>query len=150
MKRNIPRARFEKVSRSLLRLHRVAVVRMENDDQYLIDWRDVRAIAPSRQVMGALCDISHRWVIYIGAFCLDAQGKCYMKSTEIAPEGMFKSETLADALEHCYRELLDGCNPNHLVGSGWIAVPGGKGLDEEQAARIFEACGAWQVREVAA
>lgn len=150
MKSNIPRARLEKVSRSLLRLHRVAVVRMENDDQYLIDWRDVRAIAPSRQVMGALCDISHRWVIYIGAFCLDAQGKRYMKSTEIAPDGMFKSETLASALEHYYRELLDGCNPNHLVGSGWIAVPGGKGLDEAQAARIFEACGAWQVREVAA
>ena len=150
MKSNIPRARLEKVSRSLLRLHRVAVVRMENDDQYLIDWREVRAIAPSRQVMGALCDISHRWVIYIGAFCLDAKGQRYMKSTEIAPDGMFKSKTLASALEHYYRELLDGCNPNHIVGSGWIAMPGGTSLDEAQAARIFEACGAWQTKEQAA
>jgi hypothetical protein len=29
-------------------------------------------------------------------------------------------------------------------------MPGGTSLDEAQAARIFEACGAWQVREVAA
>jgi hypothetical protein len=150
MKSNIPRARLEKVSRSLLRLHRVAVVRMENDDQYLIDWRDVRAIAPSRQVMGALCDISHRWVIYIGAFCVDAKGETYMKSTEIAPDGMYKSDSLAEVLEHCYRELLTGCNPNHKIGSGWIAVPGGKGLEEAQAALIFEACGAWKAQEQAA
>ena len=46
--------------------------------------------------------------------------------------------------------LVKSCNPNHLVGSGWIAMPGGTSLDEAQAARIFEACGAWQVREVAA
>jgi len=150
MKRNIPRARLERFSRAILRQYRVAVVRMENAGQYLIDWRDARAITPSPQIMSALCDISHRWVIYIGAFCVDAKGETYMKSTEIAPEGIYRSDSLSEVLEHCYRELLAGCNPNHLVGSGWIAMPGGTSLDEAQAARIFEARGAWKVREVAA
>lgn len=149
MRSKIPRARLDRVSRAILKQFRVAVVRIENADQYLIDWRHARLISPSPQIMGALCDISHRWVIYIGAFCLDGHGRPYMKSTEIAPEGIYRSESLAGALEHCYRELLDGCNPNDLIGSGWIAMPGGTSLDEAQAARIFEACGAWQVQAAA-
>lgn len=49
-----------------------------------------------------------------------------------------------------YRALLDTCNPAHLIGSGWIANPSGVSLDEEQADRIFSACGAWHQNEEAA
>lgn len=146
MKSTIPRARIERFSRAILRQHRISVVNVESADrQYLVDWRSTRQIKASPKIMSALCDISHRWVIYIGAFCIDASGKRYMKSTEIAPDGIYRSESLAEVLEHCYRELIAGCNPNQLVGSGWIATPGGDSMDEEQAFRIFEACGGWTV-----
>lgn len=150
MRHNIPRARLERFSRAILRQHRISVVNVESADrQYLVDWRSARTVAASPQIMSALCDISHRWVIYIGAFCIDASGQRYMKSTEIAPDGIYRSDSLAEVLEHCYRELLAGCNPNQLIGSGWIATPGGASLDEEQAFRIFEACGAWPVKQAA-
>lgn len=151
MKSHLPRARLERVSRAILRQFRVSVVNIDPEGrQGLVDWKTCKNIAPSRQIADAVCDIAHRWVIYIGAFCIDDQGNRYMKSTEIAPDGIYKSDSLADVLEHCYRELIAGCNPRHLIGSGWIAVPGGKGLDEDQAYRVFDACGAWTAQQAAA
>lgn len=150
MRSTLPRARLEKVSRAILRQFRVSVVNIDPEGrQGLVDWKTCKNIAPSRQIGEAVCNISHRWVIYIGAFCIDAKGQRYLKSTEIAPDGIYKSDSLAEVLEHCYRELLNGCNPNHRIGSGWIAIPGGTSLDEEQAFRIFEACGAWQMKAAA-
>ncbi|EJN16471.1 phage terminase-like protein, large subunit [Pseudomonas sp. GM78] len=49
-----------------------------------------------------------------------------------------------------YLELRDSCNPNHLVASGWIAVPAEVTLDEAQAAKVFYAAGAWHQVKVAA
>lgn len=146
----IPRARFERVSRAILRQFRVAVVNIDPEGrQGLVDWKTAKNIAPTPKIATAVCDLAHRWVIYIGAFCVDDQGNRYMRSTEIAPEGIYRSDSLAEVLEHCYRELLSGCNPNHKIGSGWIAVPGGKGLDEDQAYRVFDACGAWRLNQAA-
>lgn len=150
MKSHLPRARLERVSRAILRQFRVSVVNIDPEGrQGLVDWKTCKNIAPSRQIADAVCDIAHRWVIYIGAFCIDDQGNRYMKSIEIAPDGIYRSDSLAEVLEHCYRELLAGCNPNHLIGSGWIAMPGGTSLDEAQAARIFDACGGWPVKQAA-
>ena len=150
MKSHPPRARLERVSRAILRQFRVSVVNIDPEGrQGLVDWKTCKNIAPSRQIADAVCDIAHRWVIYIGAFCIDDQGNRYMKSIEIAPDGIYRSDSLAEVLEHCYRELLAGCNPNHLIGSGWIAMPGGTSLDEAQAARIFDACGGWPVKQAA-
>lgn len=151
MKSTIPRARLERFSRAILRQFRLSVVNVESANrQYLVDWRTTRSVKASPQIMSALCDISHRWVIYIGAFCIDDQGSRYMKSTEIAPDGIYRSESLAEVLEHCYRELIAGCNPRHLIGSGWIATPGGGSMDEDQAYRIFDACEGWGFRQTAA
>jgi len=47
-------------------------------------------------------------------------------------------------IEHCYKELRDSANQSQVVASGWIAIPEAMSLDEAQAARIFEAVGAWQ------
>lgn len=151
MKRNLPRARLERVSRAIVRQFRLAVVNIDPAGrQGLIDWKTAKNIAPGPLIAEAVCDIAHKWVIYLAAFCIDAKGQQYIKATEIEPQGIYKSDSLAGVLEEHYRELVAGCNPNHLVGSGWIANPGGTSLSEEQAARIFEACGAWQAHEVAA
>ena len=39
---------------------------------------------------------------------------------------------------------------NHLVASGWIAIPAEITLDEAQAAKLFYAAGAWHQVKVAA
>ncbi|WP_312911020.1 hypothetical protein [Stutzerimonas nitrititolerans] len=146
----IPRARRDRVSRAILRQFRVAVVNIDPEGrQGLIDWKTAKNIPPSQKIAEAVCDIAHRWVIYFGAFCLDDQGNRYIKAAEIEPQGIYKSDSLAGVIEEHYCALVKDCNPSHIIGSGWIANPGGVSLDEEQAYRIFEACGAWQVSAAA-
>ena len=81
---------------------------------------------------------------------MDGPGSRYTKSVEIAPQGVYLAEHLTDAIETTYKTLLAECNPNHVVASGWIAIPAEVSLDEAYAARIFDAVGAWNQQKVAA
>lgn len=150
-KPNNPRARVERFSRSILRQYRVAVVNIDpSGRQGMVDYGTCKSIPPGQRIADAVCDIAHPWVIYFGVFCRDQFGKQYIKASEVAPQGIYKSDSLADVIEEHYLELRDSCNPAHVIGSGWIANPSGVSLDEQQAARIFEAVGAWaQVKEAA-
>lgn len=145
------RARHERTMRAALRSHHVAVVHIEPAGrQGLIDWKKASSIPPGRTIADAVCDIAHHWVIYLGAFCVAQDGSRYIKAEEVAPRGIYRSDSLADVIEEYSRALLDTCNPAHVVGYGWIANPGGASLDEEQAARVFEAVGAWKQNKEAA
>lgn len=145
------RARLERNCRALLNSNHVAVINIDpSGRQGLINWKNAKSIPPGQAIADAVCDFPHRWVIYFSALCIDQLGQRYIKSQEVAPQGMYLSEQLTDVIETYYRELLDGCNPRHVVGSGWIANPSGVSLDEEQAARIFDAAGAWPVTARAA
>jgi len=101
-------------------------------------------------IANALFDFSYHWTIYIAAMCRDELGTEYLKSTEISPQGMYKVERLTDAIEHYYLELRNGCNPNHILASGWIAIPAETTLEEAQAAKLFHAAGAWHQVKAAA
>lgn len=146
-----PMKRYPRERKALLRLYRVAVVTVDpSGRQGLIDWRTCKNIAPGRTIAEAVCDIAHHWTIYLAAFCIDDKGHRYTKAVEVAPEGIYVSDDLAEVIRVFYSELRDGCNPRHMVASGWIANPSGHQLSEEDAARIFEAVGAWPAMEAAA
>lgn len=148
-KPNNTRARLERACRALLSTNHVAVVNIDPvGRQFLINWKSAKKIV-SRQVVDAVCDMPNRWCIYFSVFCVDQFGSRYYKSVEIAPQGLYLSTHLDGVIEDHYRALIDDCNPKHVVGSGWIANPCGVSLDEEQAARIFDAVNAWPAREVA-
>ena len=82
---------------------------------------------------------------------LDAQGQRMLRimGKEVAPQGMYLAAHLTDVIEAYYREVIAGSNPQHVVGSGWIAIPNNVSLDEAQAANIFAAVGAWPAQEAA-
>ena len=146
-----PMKRYLRERKALLRLYRVAVVTVDpSGRQGLIDWRTCKNIAPGRTIAESVCDIAHHWTIYLACFCIDDKGEPYIKPLEIAPEGIYVSDDLAEVIRHHYAELRASCNPRHLVGSGWVANPSGKSLTEHEAARIFEAVGAWPAQEKAA
>ena len=147
-----PLKRFIRERKALLRLHRVAVVTVDpSGRQGLIDWSTRNNIIPGSSIADAVCNIAHHWTIYLACFCIDDKGERYIKPLEIAPEGIYVSDDLAEVIRHYYTELRASCNPRHLVGSGWVANPSGKSLTEHEAAMIFEAVGAYgQSQEVAA
>ena len=141
--------RMQAATTSLLRQHGVCVVNIDpSNRQGLMSMTTLKNVRHSRQMAAAVCDYTHEWVIYIGAMCIDQNGQQYMKSVEVAPFGRYKSDTLADVIETHYKQLINECNPLHVVASGWIANPSGVELDEKKASAIFEAAGAWSLENI--
>ncbi|MDH0287715.1 hypothetical protein N7414_01200 [Pseudomonas sp. GD04087] len=144
-KPNDMRRRMERSCRALLATNHVAVVNIDpSGRQGMVNWKNLKNIPPGQRIADAVCDIAHSWTIYISAFCVDQFGQRYYKSVEIAPQGLYRSEHLTDTIEEHYKALVGDCNPNHVVGSGWIAIPSAISLTEEQAVKVFEAAGAWK------
>ena len=144
------KARIDGSCRALLATNHVAVVNIDPSGyQGMINYKSLKNIAPGK-IGQAVCGIAHRWTIYLSVLCIDAQGDRYSKSIEVAPEGVYLSDHLEDVIEHCYKQLRDAANQNQMVASGWIAVPESISLQEDHAARIFEAIGAWNQQKVAA
>lgn len=150
-KPNNPRKRIEAASRAILRANHVAVINIDpSHDQGLINWKTAKQIAPGRSIAEAICDVPHRWSFYFAAMCADQSGGQYMKSTEATPNGLYLSSHLADVIEAVYKDLLNTCNPRHVIASGWIAFPYHAEISEEQAWAAFEGFGAFnQSREAA-
>lgn len=137
-------ARIARSCRSLLASNHVAVVNIDpSGRQGMINYRSLKNIAPGK-IGQAVCGIPHRWTIYMSAMCIDARGDRYSKSVELAPDGVYLSDHLEDVIEHCDMKLRAEANQSQMVASGWIAIPDTLSLDEEHAARIFEAVGAWR------
>lgn len=137
------RARLERNCRALVRTNHAAVINIDPaGGQHLVNWKTGRLIK-SHPMVDAVCDFAHPWCIYISALCIDQLGKRYIKSTEVAPQGVYLADQLTDVIEAFYREHLASCNSKHIVSSGWIAIPDSVTLDEAQAARIYDAVGAW-------
>lgn len=143
------RARIERSCRALLSTNHVAVVNIDpSGRQGLISWKSCKNIC-SRQVVDAVCDIPHRWTIYLSVMCQKPNGEQYCKSVEVAPQGNYLASHLTDVIESTYSDLRAQANKNHLVASGWIAIPADTTLDEAQAAKVFTAVGAWNQQKAA-
>lgn len=143
------RARLERSCRAMVRTNHAAVINIDPaGGQHLVNWKTGRLIK-SRPMVDAVCDFAHHWCIYISALCIDQFGQRYIKSTEVAPQGVYLAAQLTDVIEAFYRQHIDGCNKQHIVASGWIAIPNSVSLDEAQAAALFDAAGAWPAKEAA-
>jgi len=143
-------ARAERSCRALLNTNHVAVVNIDPSGlQVMVNWKNGKQIRV-RQVADALCDIPHRWTIYIAGICQRQDGAQYIKSIDIRPDGVHLAESLTDVVEHFYNELKADCNPNHRIGMGWLALPGIVELTEAQVSAVFNSVGAWNQVKVAA
>ncbi|WP_280042043.1 hypothetical protein [Pseudomonas sp. Hg5Tf] len=143
-KPNNMRARMERSLRAILSTNHVAVVCIETTErQGLINWKSCVSIAPSQQVASAVCDIAHRWTIFIGVMCEQPNGEQYLKSEEFAPQGNYLSRHLSELIEATHAVVLSTANPNHVVSSGWLAIPYDVTISEAQAAKVFAAVGGW-------
>ncbi|MFK0309699.1 hypothetical protein ACIQUF_00500 [Pseudomonas sp. NPDC090233] len=143
------RARLERTCRALVVANHAAVVNIDpSGQQVLVNWHNLKQIRV-RQVVDAVCDLSHRWTIYLSVMCQKPNGEQYCKSIEVAPQGNYKAEHITDVIETTYRDLRAQANPGHLIASGWIAIPTDTTLDEVQAAKVFAAVGAWNQQKAA-
>lgn len=149
-KKNDSQRRLLRATEALLRQNHIAIVDLlPQDKQGLINWKTCRAVKSSRQLVNGVCDLPHRWTIYLAVFCRSPLGERYIKGEEIVPAGQYRSEQINPAITHYHEELLASCNQSHVIGTGWIASPVGESLTEDEAARVFEAVGCWESSEAA-
>lgn len=142
-------ARLERTCRALVSANHAAVVNIDpSGKQVLINWKNLKQICV-RQVVDAVCDIPHRWTIYLSVLCRTELGERYHKSIEVAPQGNYPADHLTNVIETTYADLRATANPNHLVAAGWIAIPTDTTLDEAEAAKIFAAVGVWDQQKAA-
>jgi hypothetical protein len=144
------KVQIERSMRALLGTERAAVISIDPSGlQIMINWKNGKQIR-SVPVADALCDIAHRWTMHIAGICHQADGAEYIKMTVFTPDGVHRVATLSDLVEHFYEEVKAECNPNHLVGIGWLAVPGAVEVSEAQVSALLSSIGAWRQVKVAA
>lgn len=138
------RVQIDRARRALVRTNHAAVANVEPGDiQIMINWKTCKQIC-SLPVANALCDIAHRWTVYIAVFCQDPTGAQYSKATEFTTAGMHLVANLEPLMIEKHAEVCASANQKHVIGSGWIAVPDQVSLTGAQANAVFTAMGVWQ------
>lgn len=138
------RAQIDRSRRALVRTNHAAVANVEPGDvQIMVNWKTCKQIC-SRPVADALCEIAHRWTVYIAVFCQEPSGAQYSKATEFTTSGMHLVANLEPLMVEKHAEVCASANQKHVIGSGWVAVPDDISLTEAQANAIFSAMGVWQ------
>lgn len=153
MKRRKPhnmRARMERAAGGLLRQHKACIVDASVPEvQVMLNYANLRQIV-TRQVASALCDIAHHWTVYVSAICQNGPER-WAKSVEYELAGIHVITKLSDLFEQPVNDVIASCNPKHVIGHAWIAIPDSVSLDEERAHSIYERVGAWnQAQKVSA
>ena len=68
------RAQIDRAQRALVRTNYAAVANVEPGDiQIMVNWKTCKQIR-SAPVADSLCDLAHRWTVYIAVFCQEPSG----------------------------------------------------------------------------
>lgn len=136
------RARMQRAAGGLLRQHHACIVDASVPEvQVMLNYRNLRQVI-STTVANALCDFAHHWTVYVSAICQNGPER-WAKSVEYELAGIHVITKLPDLFEQPVKDIVASCNPKHVIGHAWIAVPDSVTLDEEHAHRIYERVGAW-------
>lgn len=146
-KPNSAHARMVRYARAMVRSNHLAVIDVDANNLHgIINWKNKTLVITNARnaLVDCITDVPHRWYLHLGAMNRYPDGTRYLKSGDAL---QFTNYHLARDLGHLIepdmKALLASCNPNHLVGAAWLAVPYEIDLSEEQAEAIFYAFGAW-------
>ena len=138
------RARLERAAGALLRQHRACIVDASVPEvQVMLNYINLRQIV-TVQVANAMCDIAHHWTVYVSAICQNGPER-WAKSVEYELAGIHVITKLPDLFGQPVQDVIASCNPKHVIGHAWIAVPDSITLDEQHAHRIYERVSAWGI-----
>lgn len=142
--------RMHRVKGAILRQNHVALVHLDPAEQHLFCLRNMKRIQPTTVIVQAMADYAHRWTIYFAGLCRYPDGRRYIKGAEIPLPCEYIIDNLYEGIAEQKAEILAGCNPNHAIGCGFIAVPYAAEIQEALALELFEKAGAWDDTEQAA
>lgn len=133
-------ARMENAARAVLAANKVAIVNLNSpyDFQTTFHHGNLKMIRAGQRIAQALCDIPHRWTIYLAVFC-ESPWQKYTNAADFITPGIYRAEHLTDVIREHHTALVKEQNPNHVKSSGWIAFPYPIDFSEAQADALFSA-----------
>lgn len=87
----------------------------------------------------------YQWSVFMAVFCENAVKGKYMKGSVMNTSERYYHSDLADVLTAHHQALIDSVNPDDLKSVGQIASPMGKTFEPEEAEKLFDKLGAWEV-----
>ena len=115
-------------------------------------------ILPESAVANRMKTMQLPWTVVAVAICKDRDGQHYLKDVVIEPdEGEPRKHSYVDAIdgyEKNHRELIRGCNRDHICSFGWVSSPMGDAADPDLVMRImgtlggFESPAQWEINQM--
>lgn len=141
-KKNDLNKRRTNLARGLLRLYKVAIVRL-GEEQIAINWGNLRPVYIGHQLAKDINELNHEWVVTLVAICRVPGGRKYFKAEEVAPPYPCRSDRITDSIHAQADALRSECNVNHFLRMAWIATPYSYSFTDEQIDRLMEDLDAW-------
>lgn len=130
-------------TRSLFRSQNLALVRTRGELAAL-NYKRMREVVVGQLVQNGISDLPHHWVVTLVVICSTEDGQRFFKANEVEPSGQYRADQLTEVLDQHMQELIDTCNPKHILHTAWIATPYRASLSEEKIDSILEFMGAWE------
>ena len=95
------------------------------------------------EIMEAYATVKCKWSVYCAVFCRDQLGREYVQGNWICAKEDYRQDMLANFLSESHSNLLDSCNPSHVLNLGWVAFEDGKEHNDSQAIKLMEQRDCW-------
>lgn len=149
-KKHSIKKRHAAYSRALLHRLSAVVVWIAGQHQnacVLVSLKTGKLITMGPELAGAIADVQHDWSVFCAAFGRRQDGEEYMKAELVEAPRCYQSQ-ISDQLHEIHVGIMNGMNPAHRCGLGWIACPWGADLDEAQCGELFDKLGAWSAEKL--
>ena len=144
-KPNNNQLRRERAAAATLRRYHTALVHIEPAQrQLVVSLKHLLRVNDENRIAHAMAEHPYQWTIFFAGFCTAPETGDYIKGGEIVLPGRYKLDNLFEGIEDEKAKILAGCNPRHVIGCGFIAVPYPAEISEGLAAELFSRAGAWQ------
>ena len=118
-----------------------------NDDKESAHVLHIKSAKPARitrQMAKTLTQRQNRYTIVCAVLLRDTFGKDYMQSETILIHDPIAYSELPQALNDFHNQLIDSCNPQHIVNIGWISCADiVETLTDAKCVELFEYFNAW-------
>lgn len=128
-------------------LKNIGIVYTLEQKANFIDLRTKQLIAATPSMVSAANDVQHNWQVFVAVMLENQIGEQYIKIAECTPERRCYQVDMLERLNEAHIELIDSTKLADRVNTGWVAVPSGKELTEEQVTELLECLPCWGVYE---
>lgn len=116
----------------------------DKESAHVLHIKSVKPARITKQMAKTLTQRQNKYTIVCAVMLRDQFGVDYMQSETILIHDPISYDKLPAALNKFHNELIDTCNPKHIVNIGWVSCADiVDTLTEAKCSELFEYFNAW-------